>query len=167
VATKRRSVTNDRHCEESSAEPGGSPDCSLTTYEWPCPTYRVNYSFKGQPTASDEYGNAYFTFSVYFRPDELSPSLRRAISSGSISRTAAAEAFELTTSRDSVQRTAVDQPNSTFCDGNYLDGNWTRKDPKCQDDVAYKAVVSSSSYITAKVDPAFSRFGTWKGQWRQ
>jgi hypothetical protein len=37
----------------------------------------VMYSFKGQPLASDEYGNRYFTFQVYFRPEELPPGLTK------------------------------------------------------------------------------------------
>jgi hypothetical protein len=153
VATKLRSV-NTRYCEERvMAEPPASLDCPRTTAESFVPAYQVSYSLKGQPMASDEYGNTNFNFSVYFRLDEFSPEARRALSSGRISRTGAAEFFQLTISRDPVQQIAIDQANSTVCAGTYIDGNWTRTNPKCEDKVAYKMVVSAPPYITVKVDP--------------
>jgi len=110
--------------------------------------------------ASDEYGNTYFTFSVYFRPDELSSGPRRAVSSGKISQTAATELFQLMTSRDSIHQIVIDHANSTLCDGNYVDGNWTRTNPQCEDSIAYTTVASASPYITLKVDPVSSRLDT-------
>ena len=73
VATKRRIVTNERYCNQPWAEPGGSMDCQRITEESPVPAYQVTYSYRGRPMVSDEYGNTYFTFSVYFRQDEISP----------------------------------------------------------------------------------------------
>jgi hypothetical protein len=165
VVANRRLVTNSRYCDQPWAEPGGSMYCARAEDEAPVSAYQVSYSYKGPPMASDEYGNTHFTFSVYFSPDKISPELRGALDSGGIERTAAAEFFELTTSRDSVQITVTDQTNSTFCDGNYVDGNWTHTNPKCQDNVAYMVVASPSAYITVKVDPS-SRLETAKAERR-
>jgi len=156
VASRLRTVISQRYCEQRLIEPGGSMYCPQTTEESPVQAYKVSYSFKGQPMASDEYGTHNFTFSVYFRPDELDPGLLRALSSGSISRTDAAEFFQVTTSRDSVRQTVIDEANSHLCDGNYVDGNWTHTDPKCAETVAYKVIASPSTYITVTVEPTSS-----------
>jgi len=155
VATERRSVTNLHYCEQSyAAEPGGSMYCPEASNESYVPAYQVTYSYRGQPIASDEYGNTYFTFSVYFRSDELSPGVRRA--SGKMSRIAVSEFFLLTISRDWIPQVVVDQENSIYCDGNYLDGQWTHANTSCKDRTAYKTVTSASPYIAVKVEPATS-----------
>ena len=80
VATKRRLATNLHYCEERlRAEPGGSMYCPLTTDESTVSAYKLTYAFTAPPLASDEYGNTSFTFSVYFRPDELGPRLRQVL----------------------------------------------------------------------------------------
>lgn len=153
LATKQRSV-NPRDCNELWAEPGGSRYCPLITEESPVPAFRVTYSYRGPSTASDEIGRStYFTFDVYFRPDEIRPGVLRALSSGKISRSAAAEFFQLTTTGDSIQQDAVDQANSTFCDGTYVDGSWIHTNPRCEDSITYQEVASVSPYIKVNVDP--------------
>jgi hypothetical protein len=169
VATKERRV-NPHDCNELWAEPGGSRYCPWITEESPVAAYRVTYSYRGPSTASDEIGSStYFTFDVYFRPDEISAGIRRALSSGKISRSDAAELFELTTSRDSVREVVVDQANSILCDGTYVvDGDWIRTNPKCEDRVAYKEVASASPYITVNVDAARSSLETAANElWRK
>jgi hypothetical protein len=160
VATKRRSLTNQQYCDQAWSEPGGSMYCPRTTDESSEPAYRVTYSYRGQPMASDEYNNPYFTFSVYFRPTEISLKLRNVLSSEKIKRATVAELFEITTSTDSIQQVVIDDVNSAFCDGNYVDGNWIHTNPKCEDRIAYKKVASPSPYITVRVDPASSRLET-------
>jgi len=157
VATKRRIVTNERDCNQPWAEPGGSMDCQRITEESPVPAYQVTYSYRGRPMVSDEYGNTYFTFSVYFRQDEISPRQREILALGKIRRAALEEFFEVTTSRAPTQQIVIDSANSTLCDGNYLDGNWTRTNPTCEDKIVYQRVASASPYITVRVDPASSR----------
>ena len=103
--------------------------------------------------ASDEYGNTYFTFNVYFRPGEISPALLEVLSSGKTEGSAVEGFFELSTAQESTQLLAVDQANSTFCEGNYVDGNWVRTNPKCEDRIVYKTVKSPSPYVTVRVDP--------------
>ena len=160
IATKRRILTNDRDCHQPWAEPGGSMACSRTIDESTVPAYRVTYSYRGEPMMSDEYGNTYFTFSVYFRPDEIPPRLRDILALGEIRRTALEEFFRVTTSRGLVQQTVIDSAHSAFCDGNYVDGNWTRVDPRCDDQIAYKPVTSPSPYIAVSVEPSLSRVET-------
>jgi hypothetical protein len=160
VATKRRIVTNDYYCNQPWAEPGGSMECQRITDESPVAAYQVTYSYRGEPMASDEYGNTYFTFSVYFQPDEISPRLRRALANGKIRRVELAEFFDVTTTREHVQRIVIDQANSRFCDGNYVDGNWVRTNPKCEDNIAYRSMAMPSSYIAVRVNPSAARLET-------
>jgi hypothetical protein len=157
VATKVRVTTDLRYCQERLVvEPGGSMYCPRTSDESFVRAYQVTYSFWGQPVASDEYGNTNFTFSVYFRPDEISPALRNAIASRRMSGTAAAEFFQVITSHDAIRHVVVDQRNSTICEGNYEDGSWTRTNPKCGDNLAYQSVAGPSMYTTVRIDPATS-----------
>jgi hypothetical protein len=162
VATRRRSVTDTDYCGYVNrfADPGGSMFCPQVTNEAQVSAYRVSYSYQGQPMASDEYASTSFTFSVYFRPGELNPGLLRALSSGSVSRSTAAEYFQLTTSRGSVPQTVIDRTKSKFCRGTYIDANWIHTDPKCEDVVAYKVIAIPSPYITVKVVPVFPRVET-------
>lgn len=153
VATKRRSVTNPRYCDQTWSEPSSSIYWPQITDESLVPAFRVTYSYRAQPMPSDEYGSTYFTFSVYFRLDEISEGLRQVLSSSKISRTAASEYFQHTTSRDAIQELVIDEANSTFCGGNYADGNGVYTNPTCEDRIAYKKVVSPSPYITVNVEP--------------
>ena len=160
IATKRRTVTNEVSCNQPWAEPGGSMFCQRTKDESPVPAYRVTYSYRSQPMASDEYGNPHFTFNVYFRPDEISPRLRERVASGKIGRAELAEFFDITTSREPVQETVIDETRSSLCDGNYVDGNWVHTDRKCEDNIAYRRVSMPTSYIRVEVNPGTSRYET-------
>jgi hypothetical protein len=151
VAVNRRQINNASDCELPWSEPGGSMYCLRTADEAYAPAYRVTYSYRGQPMASDEYANTYFTFGVYFRPEEIGPGLRRALASGKIGRRVAAEFFALTTYRGSIQEVLVDKVNSSFCDGSYVDGNWVHTETKCEDGIAYIDVASVSPYVAVRV----------------
>ena len=160
IATKRRTVTNDVYCNQPWAEPGGSMFCQRATDESPVSAYRVTYSYRGRPLASDEYGNRYFTFNVYFRPDEISPSVRELVASGKIRRAELAELFDVAASKEPVQEIVIDQAKSTLCDGYYVDGNWVHTDRKCEDNIAYRRVSMPTSYIRVEVNPGTSRYET-------
>ena len=153
VATERRSVTNPHYCDQTWSEPAVPMSCPWITDESRVPAYRVTYSFRGQPMPSDDFGNTYFTFSVYFRPDEIDPGLRQALSARTISRTDASKYFKFTTSRDFIQQLVINEVKSTFCDENRNDGNWTHTRPKCESSVIYKQVSSAAPNITVKVEP--------------
>jgi hypothetical protein len=158
VFMKEKTIVDRDYCKDLPfRDPGGSMFCPYTEDVSPMPAYEVMYSFKGQPLASDEYGNRYFTFQVYFRPEELSPGLRRNLSTGRVRRAELATYFNVTTSRPAVRAAVVDEANSSFCDGNYIDGNWIQKDPSCTDKVSFKTVTRPSDYITVQVDPVSPR----------
>ena len=151
AATKVRSVTKPSDCNDSGGEPGASPDCTRTTYESRVPAVKVTYSYRAP---SDESGSSWSTFDVYFREDEISPRVRRALSTGKISRSAAAELFEISTVRGSTQQLVLDETNSILCEGYYVDGSWVHTNPSCEDSVAYRKVASPSPYITVEVASA-------------
>jgi len=160
VATKQRFVTDPNDCMDRGIE-GIPAVCSRSTSESYVPAFRVIYSYRAPSTASDEYGKTmWFTFSVYFREDEIGPGLRRALSSSKINRNAIAELFETSTARGSIQQSVVDEANSILCDGYLGDSGWTQSNPKCEDSIAYMKVASPSPYITVRIDPALSSLET-------
>jgi hypothetical protein len=149
VFTKEKSTTDPGYCKDLQfRDSGGSMYCPYTEDESPAPAYEVTYSFKGQPLASDEYGNRNFTFQVYFRPEELPSGLRRALSIGKMKRSELATYFNVVTSRPPVRAAVIDEANSSFCYGNYMDG---------KDKVSFKTVTKPSDYITVQVDPVSPR----------
>jgi hypothetical protein len=160
IASKHRTVTNEVYCNQLGTEPGGSMFCQRTTDESPVRAYRVTYSYRSQPMASDEYGNRYFTFSVYFRPDEISPRLRELVAGGKAQRAELAEFFDIATSREPVQETVIDEARSILCDGNYVDGNWVHTNPKCEDSIAYQRAAMPSPYLRVEVNPGTPRYET-------
>jgi hypothetical protein len=158
VFTKEKSILDPGYCKDLPfRDPGGSMYCPYTEDAAPAPAYEVTYSFKGQPLASEEYGNRYFTFQVYFRPEELPPGLRRALTIGKMKRRELATYFRVATSRLPVRAAVIDEASSSFCDGNYIDGNWIQKDPNCKDKVSFKIVTRPSDSITVEVDPVSPR----------
>ena len=114
---------------------------------------KVTYLFKAPSKAAEEFGDAYYTFSVYFRADAVEPGLIRTLSAGKLGRNAA-ELFEISTSRPLIQQDVVDEANSTFCDGYYGDSGWVHTNTTCEDRVTYRQVASLSPYVSVKVDLA-------------
>ena len=155
VPTELVSTMAPRYCEEAALREDSSMYCPQIRPDAFTRAYQVTYSFQGQPLGSDEYGGTYFTFSVYFRPDELSPAMRAAISAREKAHADVAPIFDITTSREPRRQVVIDDANSTFCAGNYnMDGLWVHSDPKCQDTVTYKTIMVPSEYVTLKVEPA-------------
>jgi hypothetical protein len=157
AATKVRSVTKPSDCDHPGNEPGAPLNFTRTTYQSRVPAVKVTYSYRAP---SDESGSAWSTFDVYFREDEIGPRVRRALSKGKISRSAAAELFEISTLRGSTQQLALDETNSILCEGYYVDGSWVHTNPRCEDSVTYRKVASPSPYFTVKVDSAPSSLET-------
>jgi hypothetical protein len=70
VPTAIRYTMDAHQCELiSSPDPGGSVACQYAQTESPVPAYEANYSYSGEPLASDEQANRKYTFAVYFRPE--------------------------------------------------------------------------------------------------
>jgi hypothetical protein len=158
VFTKVNSTRVPGYCDNVQLnEPGGSMYCPFLQHQSPATAYEVTYSFKGEPLASDEYGNRNFTFQVDFRPEELPPALQRAITTRQVKRAELATYFNVTTSRLPVHGFVIDEANSSFCTGNYTDANWIQNDPYCQDKVSFKSVTTPSGSITVKVEPISPR----------
>ena len=65
--------------------------------------------------------------------------------------------FNVATSRPPVRAAVIDEANSSFCDGNYIDGNWVQTNLDCKDKVSFKTVTRPSDYITVQVDPVSPR----------
>lgn len=157
VFTMEKFIADSGYCDNVQFnEPGGSMYCPFTEDVSPAPAYEVTYSFKGEPLASDEYGNRYFTFAVYFRPEEFPSALRRALSA-KVNRAELATYFKVTTSRQTVQASVIDKAHSSLCGGNQVDGNWIQNDPHCKDKVSFMTVTKPSDYITVQVDPVSPR----------
>lgn len=149
-------VTNDAgSCSlEAFRDPGGSFACSATQTVETVAAWEVTYSLTGQPLASDEYGGRYFTFRVYFRPDELPRDAQAALAKGRMNRKDVAAYFVMSANRETVSQIAINASRSHLCDGNYVDGAWVRNDAVCKDEVNVATVRTPSSYITVKVAPA-------------
>jgi hypothetical protein len=149
VATTKTSMADRAYCE-SVREPGGSMFCSAAQPE-AAPAYRVTYSFQAPPMPSDETGGTRYTFSVYFRPEQLSPAIREAIAAHTFKQSEAESYFALKTYRSETAGAVVDESNSTFCELKDSDGLWMQKDPKCHNHVTYKTVTAPAKYITVQV----------------
>jgi hypothetical protein len=154
VATERESTMDPGYCRDLQfRDPGGSAYCPSVREKSLSRAYEVTYSFTGQPLASDEYGNPHFTFQVYFRPEELPPALRTALSAGKVKRAEVAAYFRLATSRPPVSAVVLDEAHSSFCGGTYVDGNWIKKNPNCRDQVSFKTLSVPSDSIAVHVEP--------------
>jgi len=150
VATEVEVKWDNHYCKEESREdPGGSefcPEVKPTALE---PAYRVTYSYMGRPLASDEQDGKRFIFSIYLRPEELSDQQRQALSEGNVE--AAAEYFELGASALTEKRIVINEDASTFCEGNYVDGEWTPADPKCQDQIKFQIIREPSGFLAVQL----------------
>jgi hypothetical protein len=88
------------------------------------------------------------TFSVYFKPEEVGVDGP----ADKLKRDQAASYFQLSTFRPMVEQKVIDKQHSQFCEGNYVDGSWVRKDPKCQDQVQYISQTVASPNLMVQVD---------------
>ena len=158
VPTRVRSTIDNDYCQSLNfRDPGGSMYCPQVRLEAFVKAYEVTYAYQGEPMSSDEYGSKYFTFSVYFRPEELSPQTREILSRGKAARSDVAMAFKVTTSRDPERRVAIDETASMFCEGRYIDGAWQQTNPDCKDKITSKDVVVLPEYLTIRVEPGTAR----------
>jgi hypothetical protein len=89
----------------------------------------------------------------------LAPDVRQAISNGKRSHSDAAGFFKISTSRKLVRNIVIDEAESHYCAGNFLDGSWTTSYPNCKDQIHYKALAAPSDYLTVRIDPAPARAG--------
>jgi hypothetical protein len=139
------------------------PDCKNRQFRDPdgsnCDSVKVlehvkaveaDYSFVGPQTSTGEgeIGPSRQTFAVYFHPEELP--VNGPVEK--LKREQAESLFQVSTSRPVVDQRVIDKQNSHFCDGNYVDGNWTQTDPKCHEDVHYMTQSVPATYWAVGVD---------------
>jgi len=152
VPTRIRYTTDPDFCQELAfSDSAESMACPYAHPEALVQAYEATYSFVGQPLASDEYAGRNFTFSVYFRVDEVAPDVQKALAGRKLSRADIASYFDVSTYRETVSQVAIDNRQSRFCDTNFNDGAWTHTDTGCKDDIHYSEVTVPSDYITVKV----------------
>ncbi len=157
VFTKTRTRLDAEYCEGvTHRDPGGSMFCPARQDAAATRAYAVTYSYRGEPLASDEQGGRSFTFQVYFRAEELPSALRTAINAHAIHGAEAAPYFRVTALRQTVQDAVIDQAHSIFCEGNFIEGLWTRTNAQCQDKIRVKTVSRPSDYFVVTVDPVSS-----------
>jgi len=149
LASKTQTTTkDDRNCEDRQfRDPDGS-GCQTTKVVERVKALEAVYSFSGPVIGSGETTPGRDTFSVYFRPEEVG--VDGAVDA--LKRDQAASYFQLSTFRPMVEQKVVDKQSSHFCEGNYVDGNWTLKDPNCKDQVNYITQTVPSPYLTVQVD---------------
>jgi hypothetical protein len=152
IPTKVKFAENARYCEQLAfRDPGGSLYCPAAALEGATPAYEITYSYDGPPMSSDEFGGKHFTFRAYFRPEDFSAATRKMFSGEKAVRSDLAAVFHLATARDPERRLVIDEANSRFCEGNYVDGAWQRKDPKCNETINYQTVTAPSDYLTIQI----------------
>jgi hypothetical protein len=149
LASKTQTTTDVQGCKERQfREPDGS-NCETVKVLEHVKAIEADYSFIGPQlsTGEGEISPSRQSFSVYFRPEEL-PSSKPV---EKLNREQAESLFQLSTSRPMVQQKVIDQQKSHFCEGNYVDGSWTQKDSKCQEQVQYTTATAPSTYWAVAV----------------
>jgi hypothetical protein len=142
---------------KTTADPSNCKDRQFRESDVACQSVQVvervkaieaRYSYSGPVLSSGEATPGRDSFSVYFRPEELA-------SAGQIdklNREQAESLFDLNTSRQMVDERVIDKAHSHFCEGNYVDGSWVRKDANCKDDVVYITQTVASPNLQVQVD---------------
>jgi hypothetical protein len=155
VATQLKSTIDARSCEEAAKpDPGGSMYCPYIQLQSPADAYQVTYSYDARPLASDEHGSRYFTFSVNFRPEELSTAAREKLSERKTAKNAIAELFAVSVKGAGVSKVVIGDAASKVCERRLADGSFVPSDPRCQDRIVYKTTSGPSDYVTVSVRPA-------------
>jgi hypothetical protein len=149
LASKTQTSTDPQDCKERQfRDPDGSGCTSVKVLER-VKAIEANYSYIGPQiaTGEGEIGPTRHTFAVYFRPEELS--VNGPVEK--LNREQAESLFQFSTSRPMVQQRVIDQQNSHFCEGNYVDGSWVQKDSTCKERVQYMNQAVASQYWAVEV----------------
>ena len=155
VHTKARQTFDAQYCAEVAARAsGGSAFCPATAAGEATEAYEITYSYKAPKADWDETPATRSSFTVLYRPEELSPAIQRALAARHANRAEIADYFAVKTSRETIARRTVDESRSSFCDGSFVEGSWMHTDSKCADTIAWKTVSSPSGFLTVSVDLA-------------
>jgi hypothetical protein len=147
LASKTKTTTDTEKCKEGQFRES-DPTCQTVTVLEKVKAIEARYSYAGPAMSTGETVLGRDQFSVYFRPEDLA-----AVGSiEKLNREQAGSLFDVSTSRPVVQAKLVDKEHSKYCDGNYVDGNWVRKDASCQDQVVYINQMVPSTNLLVQVD---------------
>lgn len=150
VATEKVSTWDEESCR--GTVDGPSAYCPEVTYDKQVPAYHVTYYFETEP---DETGNIYSSIEFYLAPAELTPAMTAKIAAAkTLSKAERAKLFNLSFDQSPVRREVIDDAHSKFCDGYYTDSGFTKYDDKCEDQLAYKTIVTAPDYVTVTLTPA-------------
>ena len=148
LASKTKTTTDSQDCKERQFRDPDGTNCSATVAVERVKAIEATYSYSGPVVGAGESVPGRDTFAVYFRPEDVGADGRIE----KLKRDQAASLFKVSTFRPMVEQKVIDKQHSQFCEGNYVDGNWVRKDPKCQDQVQYTSETAPSQYLTVQVD---------------
>jgi hypothetical protein len=147
LASKTKTTTDDQACKDRQFR-DGDVTCQTVTVLERVKAVEARYSYNGPVLSAGETIPGRDQFSVYFRPEELA----LAGPVDKLKREQAESLFEMHTSRPMVEEKVIDKAHSKFCEGNYIDGNWTKKDAKCEDQVVYINQTVPSPNLLVQVD---------------
>jgi hypothetical protein len=147
LASKMKVTSDAANCKDRQFRESDSTCTSVSVLE-KVKAVEARYSYSGPAMSSGETVPGRDQFSVYFRPEELAA----AGPIEKLNREQAESLFTVNTSRPTVDEKVIDKAHSQFCDGNYVDGNWMKKDSKCQDQVVYTTQTVPSPNMTVQVD---------------
>ena len=140
-----------------TADPANCKDRQFSESDVTCQSVQVlervkaveaRYSYAGPVLSSGEATPGRDSFSVYFHPEQLAA----AGQAEKLNREQAESLFDVNTSRPMVDEKVIDKAHSHFCEGNYVDGNWVRKDANCKDEVVYITQTVPSPNLQVQVD---------------
>ncbi len=147
LASKTQNTTDAQDCKERQFRDPGT-NCQTVKVVERVKAVEATYSYNGDVMGAGESIPGRSTFSVYFRPEEVGVQGKVE----KLKRDEAASLFQVNTFRPTVEQKVIDKQHSQFCDGNYVDGNWVKKDAKCQDQVQYTSQTAPAQYLTVQVD---------------
>jgi hypothetical protein len=155
VPTGMRATSDARYCAEAAVrDPGGSSFCPSLAPESRVPAWEVTYSYTATAAAWDENGQARSEFAVLYRPEELAPQIQKALAERRRNRSEIAEYFALKTYRETLPKVVVNEAQSSFCDGNFVEGALVNNNSNCVANIALKTVASPSDWVTISVEAA-------------
>ena len=149
LASKTQVTSDAQDCKERQFRDPGS-NCETVKVLERVKAVEASYSFIGHQLNSGEYdtGPSRENFFVYFRPDELP--VNGPIEK--LNKEQAGSLFDVSTTRPMVQQKVIDNQNSHFCQGNYVDGNWVQTDRQCKDQVQYTTRATPSASWAVEVN---------------
>ena len=148
LASKTKTTTDAQDCKDRQFRDPGGTNCQTVKVVERVKALEATYSYNGDVMGAGESIPGRSTFSVYFRPEEVGVQGKVE----KLKRDEAASLFQVNTFRPMVEQKVIDKQHSQFCDGNYVDGNWVKKDAKCQDQVQYTSQTAPAQYLTVQVD---------------